>query len=137
MFLTSQKVEIWQPFCLCKLDGQNSKISFGNRVYWIQRTRIMLKSLVPSLYPKMPLVTVALKRDLFFFFYRNGTSLLRKISTNTFSIVDWIHQITWFDYLCSMLETDFVALIIIKEWYYTKEYRLSDVITKNITHDHF
>ena len=103
LFPTSQKVEIWQPFCLCKLDGQNPNISFGNRVYWIQRTRIMIKSLVPSFYTKMPRL-----------FFRNGTSLLRHVhlvsssvkkkSTNTFSIVDWIRQITWFDCLCSMLE---------------------------------
>ena len=44
-----------RPFCLCKLDGQKLKISFGNRVYRIQHTRIMLKSLVPNFYPKMPL----------------------------------------------------------------------------------
>ena len=60
---TCPKVEMWRPFCLCKLDGQKPKISLGNRIYWIQRTWIMLKSLVPSFYPKMPLG--ALKRALF------------------------------------------------------------------------
>ena len=44
-----------RPFCLCKLHGQKLKNSFGNRVYRIQHTRIMLKSLVPNFYPKMPL----------------------------------------------------------------------------------
>ena len=103
LFPTSQKVEIWQPFCLCKLDGQNPNISFGNRVYWIQRTRIMIKSLVPSFYTKMPLGSFSEMAPVYY-----ATSILSaqawKKSTNTFSIVDWIRQITWFDCLCSMLE---------------------------------
>jgi hypothetical protein len=40
---------------LCKLEHQKLKISLGNRVYRFQHTWIMLKSLVPNFYPKMPL----------------------------------------------------------------------------------
>jgi len=45
----------WPPSCLCKLDGQKLKIWLGNQDNWIQHVRIVLKSYVPSLYPKMPL----------------------------------------------------------------------------------
>ena len=38
---------------LCKLDGQKLGISLGNRFFWIQHTRIMIKSPVPNFYPKM------------------------------------------------------------------------------------
>jgi len=54
-FKKSKNLTIWLPFCLCKLDGQKLKISLGNRVYRNQHTWIMLKSLVPNLYLKMPL----------------------------------------------------------------------------------
>ena len=53
------KEAIWRPFSLCKLDGQELKISLGNRVYRIQHTQIRLKSLVPRFYPKMPLDSYA------------------------------------------------------------------------------
>ena len=53
---------------LCKLDSQKPKILLGNRIYQIQHPRIMLKSLVPNFYPKMPLT---------FTFFRNPTSLLQ------------------------------------------------------------
>ena len=50
-----RKLEIGQPFCLCKLDSQKRKISPGNRVNRIQHAQIKLRSLVPNFYPKMPL----------------------------------------------------------------------------------
>ena len=49
------KEAIWRPFCLCKLDGQDLRISLGKGVYRIQHTQIRLKSLVSRFYPKMPL----------------------------------------------------------------------------------
>ena len=52
---------------LCKLDGQKLGISLGNRFFWIQHTRIMIKSPVPNFYPKM-LLDVK--------FSGNGTRLL-------------------------------------------------------------
>ena len=62
-------VTIWRPFCLCKLGGQDLRISLGNRVFRIQHTLIRLKSPVPNFYSKMPLEVY---RALFF---RNSTSL--------------------------------------------------------------
>ena len=49
------KVTIWQPFCLCKLGGQDLKIPLGNRIFRIQQNQIRLKSPVPNFYSKMPL----------------------------------------------------------------------------------
>ena len=63
------KEAIWWPFCLCKLDGQDLKISLGNRVYRIQHTQIRLESLVPRFYPKMPLDSYRAP------FFRNPTRL--------------------------------------------------------------
>ena len=37
------KVTIWRPFCLCKLGGQDLRISLGNRVFRIQHTLIKVK----------------------------------------------------------------------------------------------
>ena len=54
-FKNGAKIQIWRPFCLCKLSGQDGQISLGNRVNRIQRTHIRLKSMVPRFYPKMPL----------------------------------------------------------------------------------
>jgi len=49
------KVKIWPPSCLCKLDSQKLKSWLGNRDNRTQHVRIVLKSQVPNLYPKMPL----------------------------------------------------------------------------------
>ena len=57
------KVTIWRPFCLCKLGGQDLRISLGNRFFRIQHTLIRLKSPVPNFYSKMPLEVY---RALFF-----------------------------------------------------------------------
>jgi len=48
-----QSMTLWRPFCLCKLKGHQLKIRLGNRESQIQRTLIMLKSLVPNFHPKM------------------------------------------------------------------------------------
>ena len=61
------KIGNLRPFRLCKLDGQKLQISLGNHAYWIQHTRIMLKSLVPNFYPKMLLT---------FTFFRNPARLI-------------------------------------------------------------
>jgi len=52
------KVKIWPPSFLCKLDGQKLKIWLGNRDNRIQHVRNVLKSQVPSLYPKNALRSV-------------------------------------------------------------------------------
>ena len=69
----------WRPFCLCKLGGQELKISLGNRIFWIQHTQIRLKSLVPNFCSKMLLT---------FTFFRNLTSLLSiRSSRRTFVLM--------------------------------------------------
>ena len=81
---SAAKVTIWRPLCLCKLGGQDLKISLGNRVFRIQHTQIRLKSPVPNFYSKMPLEAY---RALFF---RNSTSLW-----------DWVNPIVEFLYSAS------------------------------------
>ena len=78
------KEAIWRPFCLCKLDGQELRISLGNRVYQIQHTQIRLKSLVPCFYPQMPLT---------FTFSRNPTRLLY------YSCQNQVFQATFSEYI--------------------------------------
>ena len=74
------KEAIWRPFCLCKLDGQDLKISLTNRAYRIQHTQNRLKSLVPCFYPKM-LLTLT--------FSRNPTRLqvIVQLGSQTFSYI--------------------------------------------------
>ena len=81
---SGSNVTFWRPFCLCKLGGQDLKISLRNRIFWIQHTQIRLKSLVPNFYSKM-LLTFTFSRNLTRLFHRPSTICFQKI--NLFTII--------------------------------------------------